>query len=61
MLAPDIIGSKALADWVQQIAQVTKPDRIHWCDGSEEENAELVKQMLADGTLDELNPDTHPG
>lgn len=61
VLAPQITGSKALADWVEQIAQVTKPDRIHWCDGSEKENAELTKQMLADGTLEAINPDAHPG
>lgn len=61
MLAPDMIRNKALSDWVDDIARYTKPDRIHWCDGSEAENAALIKQMLADGTLQALNPQTNPG
>ncbi|MEO7433823.1 MAG: phosphoenolpyruvate carboxykinase (GTP) [Dokdonella sp.] len=46
--------------WVDDVARLTKPDRIHWCDGSDAESAELTRQMLADGTLLALNPDTHP-
>lgn len=61
MLAPDMIRNKALSDWVDEIARYTKPDRIHWCDGSEAENAALTKQMLADGTLQALNAQTNPG
>ncbi|MGY0505481.1 phosphoenolpyruvate carboxykinase (GTP) [Luteimonas sp. e5] len=51
----------ALNQWVDEIAQLTRPDRIHWCDGSDAENARLIEQMLEDGTLLRLNPDTHPG
>ena len=61
MLAPDIIRNQALAGWVEQTARLTKPDRIHWCDGSEAENAALVKQMLADGTLETLDAGANPG
>jgi phosphoenolpyruvate carboxykinase (GTP) len=52
--------SEVLSDWVNQVAQVTKPDRVHWCDGSEAENDTLIKQMLADGSFEALNPKTHP-
>jgi len=52
--------NRILSDWVNDVARFTKPDRIHWCDGSEAENAELIKRMLADGTLETLNPQTHP-
>ena len=51
----------ALNDWVASVAALTTPDRVHWCDGSEAEDAALKAAMLADGTLHALNPDTHPG
>lgn len=51
----------ALNDWVASVAQLTRPDRIHWCDGSDAENAMLTERMLADGTLHRLNAETHPG
>lgn len=51
----------ALSEWVDEIAQLTQPDDIHWCDGSEEEYNRLVDGMLADGTLHELNQHSYPG
>ena len=50
-----------LQHWVAQVAALTRPDAIHWCDGSDGEYQALVDGMLADGTLLPLNPDTHPG
>ena len=50
----------ALNDWVASVALLTKPDRIHWCDGSDSENAELIARMQADGTMVKLNAETHP-
>jgi phosphoenolpyruvate carboxykinase (GTP) len=50
----------ALNQWVDEVARLTQPDRIHWCDGSSEEYAALVGQMLANGDLIRLNPETHP-
>ena len=61
MTAAETIRNRALTAWVEEIALYTKPDRIHWCDGSEAENATLTQQMLADGTLETLNQKTHPG
>src|SRR5687767_14487429 len=49
-----------LNQWVDDVARLTKPDRIHWCDGSDAENRALVDQMVASGTLIPLNPQTHP-
>src|SRR5690606_19213051 len=51
---------RALNDWVAEVARLTRPDAIHWCDGSDGENAKLVAAMEADGTLVRLNEKTHP-
>ncbi|MGA7966129.1 MAG: phosphoenolpyruvate carboxykinase (GTP) [Gammaproteobacteria bacterium] len=53
--------NRALSDWIEEVARLTQPDRIQWCDGSDEEYQALVKEMLTDGTLLELNQKTHPG
>ena len=52
--------NQALNEWVETVAAHTRPDRIHWCDGSSEEYRMLVQQMLASGELHELNPETYP-
>lgn len=49
-----------LAKWVADVAGLARPDRIHWCDGSETEYQTLIDRMLADGTLIKLNEKTHP-
>jgi phosphoenolpyruvate carboxykinase (GTP) len=51
---------QALNDWVDQVATHTRAARVHWCDGSEAENARLIEDMLESGDLERLNPDTHP-
>jgi phosphoenolpyruvate carboxykinase (GTP) len=51
----------SLADWVASVAALTRPAAIHWCDGSDAENAALVARMEADGTLIRLNEETNPG
>ena len=50
----------ALSDWVNQVTQLTTPESVVWCDGSDQEYQQLVDQMLADGTLSELNQQSHP-
>jgi phosphoenolpyruvate carboxykinase (GTP) len=50
----------ALNQWVMDVAKLTQPDRIHWCDGSDSENTALIAQMESDGTLIRLNEQTHP-
>jgi phosphoenolpyruvate carboxykinase (GTP) len=51
----------ALQHWVDDMAALTRPDRVYWCDGSEAERDALTQAMLADGTLLELDQDSHPG
>ena len=50
----------ALNDWVGQVAAHTRADRVHWCDGSEQENHRLIELMLDSGDLLKLNEQTHP-
>jgi phosphoenolpyruvate carboxykinase (GTP) len=51
----------ALQAWIDEVVALTRPDHVHWCDGSEGEYRQLIDTMLADGSLVELNQDTHPG
>ena len=47
--------------WVESVEKMTTPDRVVWCDGSEGENARLIGEMLASGTLIKLNQKAVPG
>ena len=51
----------ALQRWVDDVARLTRPDAVHWCDGSDAEHAALVAKMEGDGTLIRLNETTNPG
>ena len=44
-----------LNQWVEEMAILCQPDRIHWCDGSEEEYNEMFRLMLDSGTAERLN------
>jgi phosphoenolpyruvate carboxykinase (GTP) len=50
-----------LLNWVEKMANLTKPDTIHWVDGSAEEDATLKAQMVESGTFVKLNEELWPG
>ncbi len=49
-----------LVAWVEEIAALCKPDNVHWCDGSQEENDELCEVLVQGGTFIRLNPEKRP-
>ncbi len=49
-----------LQEWVLEIASLTQPDQIFWCDGSEQEDQMLLQQMVQQGVLRPLNPAKRP-
>jgi phosphoenolpyruvate carboxykinase (GTP) len=53
--------NRHVLNWVAEMAKLTKPDRIVWCDGSEDERKRLTEECLAEGTLLPLNQDKLPG
>jgi phosphoenolpyruvate carboxykinase (GTP) len=46
--------------WVEEVARLTQPQSIYWCNGSESEEAELIARMLENEELIRLNERTHP-
>ena len=54
-------GMQALRSWVDEIATLTQPARIHWVDGSRAENEALLRGMVDEGRIIKLNPEWRPG
>jgi phosphoenolpyruvate carboxykinase (GTP) len=54
------VKNKRLIAWVEEIAQLCKPDRVHWCDGSDDEYQAMVRLMVLAGTAIPLNEAKRP-
>lgn len=52
--------NKRLLAWVQEVAELTTPERIEWCDGSDAEWDRLTQELVASGTLTPLNSEKRP-
>ncbi len=51
MEIPTYVTNESAKTWVQEMAQLCRPDRVHWCDGSQAESDALCAQMVASGTF----------
>ena len=54
--APEYVKNQKLIQWVAEVAALTKPDKIHWCDGSQSEYDEFCELLVNAGVFKRLNP-----
>ncbi|HHT56977.1 phosphoenolpyruvate carboxykinase (GTP) [Herbinix luporum] len=55
------ITNKKLQAWVDEMAKMCQPDKIYWCNGSQEENDRLLNEMVESGMAIRLNQEKRPG
>jgi phosphoenolpyruvate carboxykinase (GTP) len=51
---------KRLLAWVEEVAELTQPDAVYWCDGSAEEYDELCERLITAGTFERLSDAKRP-
>jgi phosphoenolpyruvate carboxykinase (GTP) len=61
MTTTQLTKNSHVLSWVDEMAKLTKPEQIVWCDGSEEEKKRLTELAVAQGVLEPLNQDKLPG
>ena len=59
--APSYIKNNKLKAWVADVARLTQPDRVVWCDGSQQEYDRLCDELVRAGTFRRLNAVKRPG
>ncbi len=57
---PAYVANEKLIRWVQEMADLCKPDRIYWCDGSKAEYDALCEHLVRAGTFIRLNQRSGP-
>jgi phosphoenolpyruvate carboxykinase (GTP) len=60
MNALSYVTNQELLQWIEEVAALTKPKDIYWCDGSEEEYNRLCQGLVDAGTFKRLNPIKRP-
>jgi phosphoenolpyruvate carboxykinase (GTP) len=54
-------SNQKLINWVNEWAELCQPEKVYWCDGSEEENDRLLGEMVASGMAVKLDEKKRPG
>ena len=52
--------NQELVQWVEEVARLCKPERVHWCDGSPDEYEAMVRLMVLSGVAIQLDPVKRP-
>jgi phosphoenolpyruvate carboxykinase (GTP) len=60
MNIPTYVKNEKAISWIKEIAALTKPENVHWCDGSQEENETLCQELVKSGTFIKLNEEKRP-
>src|SRR4051812_36211415 len=53
-------ANRKLLDWVEEVAELTRPESIHWCDGSAEEYDRMCQDLVEAGTFERLSDAKRP-
>jgi phosphoenolpyruvate carboxykinase (GTP) len=57
---PAMTSNRKLLQWVEEVAALTRPDDVHWCDGSADEYDELCQTLVRSGTFERLSDAKRP-
>jgi len=60
MNVPAYVKHEPIKAWVAEMAELLKPDQVHWCDGSQEEYDAMCQALVEAGTFIPLNPEKRP-
>lgn len=56
-----MVKHKKLLAWVKEVEELCQPDKVYWCDGSEEENERLIQELVESGSAVALDKEKRPG